>query len=401
MAFRGRACRADLRTALEPRAPQTHWIARAFLQRVVPYCADKYLVSGMVRYKLQALCAGAVHISSPDVEFSSWLERHEGVASCFGQKLSKVYLRYHAARLQRAFLRACLSHARRALDGKMEAAAIAGGFPIAKYLQLHGGCGWTPDDIDIFVSSASMAKRCLNRYGEQVLEPLGLRLRSIVNDGSMCMRTVGEARRQDIDTLFDDVGRLLNVGRAQGGDSDKDVVDDDVLEPLLPTVRILGQFEVDIERFLSTLPEDSTHKSSCEREHRLELEEELRRSVFHLPAQFSTPSYTVRRTWRLVPVGKHIPVLLPINLIQVNTAVADVPFSDIICRGFDLLACSLSMTVDEDLTSYIFHAHREETLRSLHLRRLLLADTSFIACSKDTVKQVRRLWKYVNRGFTW
>ena len=94
----------------------------------------------------------------------------------------------------------------------------------------------------------------------------------------------------------------------------------------------------------------------------LELEAELRRTVYYLPKKLTFPTYTVRRTWKLQPFGRKIgrtsygevpATLRPINIIQVHTHGTSGDLATIVCRGFDLKNCALSMTVTDDLNGYL------------------------------------------------
>jgi hypothetical protein len=61
----------------------------------------------------------------------------------------------------------------------------------------------------------------------------------------------------------------------------------------------------------------------------------------------------------------------------------------------------LSLTISEDLQTFMFRAHYEETLELLRRRRLKLSGSCFIGCHDNTSKQIWRLWKYIRRGFKW
>lgn len=164
------------------------------------------------------------------------------------------------------------------------------------------------------------------------------------------------------------------------------------------------------------------------RRHAFAIAEGLRRTVTHLPREHQKPSYQVEKCARIQVSPPEAPLSLrPLNVILVSmkrmTALPAYspnllqddtmtrrhdrhePFAGYhnraaqICNSFDITACCMALWVQED------HSFRylsfEGAERALRLCKLELRPSAFTRHARDVSMTMRRIQKYMQRGFDW
>jgi hypothetical protein len=108
---------------------------------VVPRMASTYKISGASLFHLEQVCRRGLPRHPADVVFKQWLCSHEAGVDTIHTDTRRLYRGYHAARLQRGFMRSVLHHDSTDLKhpGSRVAClnnniAIAGSYPAAMYL---------------------------------------------------------------------------------------------------------------------------------------------------------------------------------------------------------------------------------------------------------------------------
>ena len=133
---------------------------------VLPHTTSMYILNAKETCFLQSVCVAAVCHIRPKEYVRRWLRRFENGCGCLYQSMRPLYHNYHAAMLQRLFLR-------RALTCTKDAVCM-GSFPLSRFIDNRVGCGWDPNDVDIFVASQQTLHLLTQWYQNMIIEPLGL-----------------------------------------------------------------------------------------------------------------------------------------------------------------------------------------------------------------------------------
>ena len=133
-------------------------------------------------------------------------------------------------------------------------------------------------------------------------------------------------------------------------------------------------------------------------------------TLHNLPHSLSLSRYDLVKTVRmrsrrgnersslaLVPAA-----LLPINIILVAVEPCAPPILDFpcfVCNNFDITLCCVALVVNADL-SFDFRGF-DCSFQALHAKKLVLRDCAFGARKGSVTAQMKRVLKYLERGFSW
>ena len=296
------------------------------------------------------------------------VQRNDGGILALHKNTSILYREYHAAHLQRIFLRSVLllrdrnsllSKPPTPLERKREVACV-GSFPLHHML----GDPHYARDIDLWVQSEAVAYKVWNLYHQIVISALGGSL--TVLDG--CTSAFGDNTipGSRVNTSLYAIKAYWNIGSQLYLDSQ-----------LSPGCSL-----------------NTTDKA---------LEDFFAEAKNNLPHSLIPRSYRISATWTLTSKAEHTyQSLRPINIIVLKDlgdfAYGD--FSKMVSAGFDLKHCRLALQVEEDLR-YSFHAEDDDRACA-EQRKLVLLSSSFKECTekRSVEKELGRLHKYFLRGFT-
>ena len=325
------------------------------LGAVLQHCDDVYLLSGEERYRFTFVCRACLSSVPAKAHFVGWLVREEKIAFKYNSgagfqwwPMRLIYYEYHAARLQRLFLR-CIQQS-------TEVTVIAGSFPASRYLEKWHSCSWRPHDIDVFVFSRARLDAVLDCYSKNVADALGLSLR---------------------------------IEKYQGYD------DGDDLETGRPPRNISrSERAVEIGEWLR----DSGDWIP------LDVRKELAATAEHLPVRSRPQTYRVLESVRVtltVALEDKPAVILPLNIVVVEQRWPEEAYvspAALICHGFDLTLVCVSLTLT-DTGHYEFEDFNGGFV-ALVMKRVVLRPSAFYG-SRDCCAEMSRLVKYFGRGFRW
>jgi hypothetical protein len=140
---------------------------RAMFDVLVSHVALTYLLPGYSLYQLSQVCRSVLPIERAHSAFQHWLNKQEGGVDALHLDTRNRNREYHAARLQRSFLRDVMRLRHAGLSpGSVDPEcppdiAIAGSYPAAMYLaNTKLNCRWRPGDIDLFLFRRIRVKEC-------------------------------------------------------------------------------------------------------------------------------------------------------------------------------------------------------------------------------------------------
>ena len=290
-----------------------------------------------------------------------WLRIHEYGRGSFLTNRA-IHLYYHAARLQRCYLRFVQCMARPSV--------FAGSYVAMQYTQANGGCGWEANDIDIWVFCESDLLVFRDLYKDMVLRALDFQCEEMdgrfYDDG---------ANEKDLDLPH----CMLEVSVQQWCD-----------------MYALHEFKI------SEMVEDLEHSPSVV----TSMAEDLLKTMKYLPRISQERPYRLVRSIKVFPMcPSTLPkILLPINIIQVDTNVIrpQSTYDAFICSGFDLTCCCAALSVNENHTyeiSTFCGADKALKRKSLEFQSVAFAARG--AVKNVVALQMRRVKKYLERSFSW
>ena len=337
-------------------------LASTITDIVLPRCDEVYMLTGAERWHITSIARGFLQQKKVLVEYRRWLCKQESGRGFFLPGILIIYREYHASKLQRCYLRrlCTLSHP----------CVVAGSFPSAMYLNQTSSCGWSPNDIDIFVGDKTTYGYLLGLYREMVVNPLQLQERSTYWSQS-----------NDINENCEYPNLVQSPRRWNALDRDHRAL------PLRERIGYWLQEALDREIITYALYESMT------------------RIYEFLPALFIPQTYSVCATLQILCLRGRSDVpksLVPVNIILVNLptridcASAAASF---ICNGFDITACCVALQVNEDL-SFTFQEYNN-AFDALRNNKLILRPSAFCGGARNVPAQMRRLSKYLQRGLRW
>ena len=286
-----------------------------------------------------------------------------------------MHREYVAARVLRAYLRWVLQ--------KIPSAVIAGSYPAAMYAESFGAISWRPCDIDIFVFSHADVEVVVDRYQRLIREELSAECES-----SQCGNYSG---------LHDD---QQPVRSARGNAAS---LPSNVLASLAR--------RRELERAISDSVvghNESLYSPAWGDVARGQLLRSLvAQTVENLPRDSRRPGYVVKHAVRVSMLGAfgNTPrAALPINVIHVDVRDSDhVPLdaARLICESFDITLCCVALKeIQEDLSFGKFESYCG-AFEDLRLNSLRLTERAFFSQASSVENQMRRIYKYLSRGFRW
>ena len=364
------------RTVLYESMPNKTVAAQVIGNLVFPWSLSCYALSGQELFRLELVCRACVQSVSAAVTFRRWLVKYEAGRGSVFLCTASLYVEYHAAHLQRVFLRRVRQYS--------TSVVIAGSFPASMYMETLGRAEWRPDDIDIFLMNEALVEVLHHDYLETVLLPLGLILQSTKGKTSYRDPCDTDTRERVSIEDFDDLMYL---------EDSVTMWIDHFLQHIChghPQIEYAG---------LKMMRED--------------LEVLLHNTAAHVPRKLHAPDYYVLQSRRLEPRrAKAGPVqanssflptsLLPINIIMIQPCEPAIPNDDFpafVCRNFDITLCSVALTVHDDL-QYSFVEY-DSAFRALRARKIVLRDRAFSCVPRFVGTQMSRITKYLMRGFRW
>ena len=353
------------------------------LQRIVlPRIDALYLLAGHEIFRLQQVSISFLHVCPPRQYFQKWLGRHEKSRGAIRQGVPALYREYHAARVVRRFLRS--------ITQKHRSLVITGSFAAACYLESHGLEAWRPGDIDVFVSDEQVARDVESEFVSTL-------------QAQLCMDVARHSWNPDVAQCEDTSLSLVLLGKdasvhATGSHwtpHDLRIAVGNWLASYFPAREHEDDIpEAEVDDVLAAEAEPSWTTP----------EQEMQRVMANLPANPQPSMLKMCSTVRLTPSSpKKLgtpAALLPINIIHVEPRIDSPPFTDIrecVCRNFDQAACCMTLSVSPDFV-YTYHDlyGAADCLRD---RRLQLRSQAFSCQRTDVEQQMKRIWKYVLRGF--
>jgi len=299
-----------------------------------------------------------------------WLQRNEGGILALHNNASLLYREYHAAHLQRIFLRAVLllrdtespfAKPPTPLERKREVACL-GSFPLHHFL----GDPHYARDIDLWVQSDAVAYRVWNLYHQIVISAIG---------GSLTVQ-------QGCPSSFADDTTSTN----------QEILPGTRVQTSLHAIR--AYWDIGLHRYLGCSIDTDDE----------DLVDFFAEAKNHLPHSLTPRPFRISATWKLTSKAENTHrSLRPINIILLDELeeFAYGAFSKTVSAGFDLKHCRIALQVEDDL-SFSFHAEAGDRACA-EQRKLVLLSPSFQERTekKSVEKQLQRLHKYYLRGFAW
>ena len=279
--------------------------------------------------------------------YKVWLQRNEkGVFRDAGRAISVCYF---VAQLFRCFL-----HKVQCRFG--DSAVVAGGLAVNYFL----GTPAFANDIDIFVTSTRHKRDIVNMYVDSVLTPL---------------QTTG-------------LPDLTNLSFISAKYEDERALQDKL-------IAVRQRIHTDIEAFilLLNLPDpDNAVKVDLAT---------LRATADNLPKFLASAGYKVRESFRFSPRDSTFARPLNLIVVYVKRSYKATSLARTICTSFDLQHCAISFTTAENFSFQYdcFDRSQECAVQ----RRLQFRPTSFLGpgLQKPIMVQLKRVWKYIQQGYTW
>ena len=330
---------------------------------VLPRCEELYISTGAERLRISSVAQGFSPRRKVLVEYRRWLCRQESSRGYFLPGIHRIYREYHASKLQRCYL-----HRLRAMESPC---VVAGGFASAMFLAQASVCAWHTNDIDIFVGDKDIFKRLLHLYKEVLADPLHLQ----------------------VQTSF--------WSRARG--SDEECEYPHFLKS--PRERWHGEYEESRAVPLRERIEDWLQMALIEETITPSMHKVLARVREFVPVEPTPQTYVIQATLRAhCSSAQHdVPqALVPLNIILVTLPhhiTSEPAAASFICNGFDITACCTALMVNDDL-SFTFLEYHKAFDALLHAE-LILRPPAFAGETRSVSAQMRRLIKYLQRGFHW
>jgi len=367
--------------------------------------------------------------------FTHWLQDRSNRLVVFDETMVRLYQIYLGTQVQLHFWRKILeigeyvttidenhSETKKKTTWRHKT-AILGGFPCTKYLENHGGCCWRAKDCDVFTDSIATVFDIVSLYNDMVLTPLDLPLYVEGDTGSF---RSDDQENMDLQLLLEHFAdesyrkkERKNIQRdddgANGEDNsmtsimtslnDPSEIKDSPNDAFWTKATIESAIEHrDINEFFSYLQKPRLNAPVYEQADWKAMCRELKDSTFNVPERFQENKYKILGTLMIGKkmTGLHSKVLIPINIILIQTqgCTANANIRQTVSDGFDLLHCAVGLEVNEDLY-FSFNAYNPWAFALLQTRRLCLGPGSFHGCVISTIPQLRRIWKYIIRGFRW
>jgi len=411
---------------------QVNQISQTFLCVVVPYNRDKGFNSGKEVYGMEELCRISVQSQSARQYFTHWLQDHGHRQVHLDMTMVKLYQIYLVTQLQLRFWRKVLEMGEYVptvdenySGGKVwrHKTAILGSLPCSKYLEKHGGCSWKAKDCDVFTDSMEAVIDIINLYNVMILTPLDLALHVQTDEGSFRSNEHQNMDLQLLLDMFEIESNLKKESENMQGSNDCVHCEDDSMTSTITSLDDLSETEEspndafwtkdviawtidnhDIKEFLSCVRKPSLNVPTYEQADWKAMCRELKRTVYNVPERFQENSYDILGTLMIGTnfTGVYSKVLVPINviLIQSRGSMSNASIHQTVSNGFDLLHCAVGFDVNADL-QFSFKEYNPWAFTLLKSRRLCLGPGSFHGCVANTIPQLRRIWKYITRGFQW
>ena len=352
---------------------------RTLLRIVLPRIDALYLLAGHDTFRLQQVSIFFLNVCAPQEYFQQWLGRHEKSRGAICQGVQALYREYHAARVVRRFLRS--------ITQKHHSLVITGSFAAACYLESHGLEAWRPGDIDVFVFDKHVAKDIESEFVDTLKRELCIDVKRHSWDSDVSQR--------EEDTCLS----LVLMGK------------DAMMHPT-GSHWTPHDLRIAVGNWLASYFQAHEHEDDAlEAVTYVEAEpswpiqmQEMQRIMANLPGDPQPSMLKMCSTVRLTPSRRRKlgtpAALLPLNIIHVETLPDSPEFADIrecVCSNFDQAACCMTLSVSPDF-EYICHG-LYGAADCLRARRLQLRSQAFSCQRGDVEQQMKRIWKYVLRGF--
>ena len=337
-----------------------------------------YILDAAETYSLQAVSLSCTQPLHPSVLFRKWLQRFEFMVPDSTASTWALYREYHAAHLQRAFLRRVLlsQYYRR----PQRLAVIAGSYPVSMFAMQECGSKWRANDIDIFVDSEVFLRDLVKAYRLDVMTPLRLDISARFSrwyPGRKKSQHASKAscRAMKSSTLIETLYEKLTFWEAEVDPSEEE----------------MQQLWKSMEALPTTLRENTYTIHCTVRLQAKEMPNDDETMYASAIPQNATPRDDETMYASAIPQS-----ILPLNIICVTCkeCVNSNNFGDVVCGGFDMKQCAVSMTVTEQL-KYEFCQHGDAFAHVLR-KHIQLTSASF---SGTVLQQVERMSKYIRRGF--
>ena len=287
-----------------------------------------------------------IHVAD-STYYELWLWKYEKKVLRDPEESNSVH--YSAAQLFRFFLR-------RVQDRFGELAVVAGGLAVNYYLKTPSFA----NDIDIFVTCKEHRDIIVDMYLNSVVIPL--RTTAIHSMVSLSF----------ISAMY---------------------LDERALEEKLILVREhIGRCITTFIRLLNLQDTSNTLDVQLDT---------LRRTADNLPDYLSSAGHKVRESFRLSPTKTTLARPLNVIVVSIPSRRRATPFAQIICGSFDLQHCAMSLQTRTDFSFQYDFADRSQECALAH--RLQLRPTCFLGPGLETpiMNQLKRIWKYIQQGYTW
>ena len=314
--------------------------------------------------ELQKLSQSTWDASNAREDMETWLAHHENRRFPSNMSMSLLHEEYNASRIMRLFLRAVLC--------EFPGAVIAGGFAASKFLQYAQLQTWRTNDIDIFVSTEEEMQALISLYDARVVEPLG--------------------HSYDLKTYeFSDISyEECRINREEAHPPKRRRIQWPNINSLRSSV-------------LAWIDGYPSVKYSFPDVRGLDAEEEymLHQTLANLPDRSVTSNYKIVYTLKMDMPRAKIVTALPVNLILMEPSCPKSYLENrarYVCSNFDITLCSVALKeIDSELVTFRF-SHYKESDSALREKKLVLTRTAF---HHNLPMQMRRILKYLRRGYRW
>ena len=385
-------------------------ITVAAIRNVVDVCVRDYLMDAAEVCAVECVCGGTL-LSEPMSSFiDNWLSSHpeHGEVEPATSYMAK-YQMYHGRRLTRRFIREVQRH--------RSSAVVAGSFVTALYARMFDRITWSPNDMDVFVTS----------YEDYVWVDELFMKKIAVASGQSLVRTTSTGRACSSSFLhaYEDTSESSPVGGESGVDnttwSDSTSIPDEEagsdtfdLDPMRNPTSSTSSAGVPVSSVVDWIANFTNRrvahmyvgerKSGGQDTCTVAVMRELERTLNHLPVLKTERNYDLERTCRITcvcPQGT-TPAFVPLNIIQVSWTephCGEFNTAKGIIQGFDLTPCCIAVTVDNDDHCIFQDAHG--ACMAIRSKTMACTTSAFQHRIAPVEVQMTRILKYLRRGFRW